>query len=114
MFHHKLSIQVEDRYVPPVPVQPHAVLWKTDVHLLQQKLWRDRQVGQSVGRFFETEKVNSTQKVNWCITSYQLSSTDGGEKKRVSIKRWDTTSNVWLTFVRCTTNEAEAEDDKGS
>lgn len=42
MFHYKLSIQVEDRYVPPVPVKPHLVLLKTDVHLLQDKLW-DRQ-----------------------------------------------------------------------
>lgn len=43
MFHHKLTVQVEDRYVPPVPVQPQAILWKTDVHLLQHKLWRERE-----------------------------------------------------------------------
>lgn len=38
MFHHKASIQVEDRYVPSVPVKPHPVLWKTDVHHLEDKL----------------------------------------------------------------------------
>lgn len=48
MFHHKLSIQVEDRYVPLVPVQPNTVLWKTDVHLFQDKLQRDRQTERPV------------------------------------------------------------------
>lgn len=43
MFHHKASVQVEDRYVPPVPVKPCPVLWKTDVHQLEDKLERSQQ-----------------------------------------------------------------------
>lgn len=43
MFHRKASVQVEDRYVPPVPVKPCPVLWKTDVYQLEDKLERNKQ-----------------------------------------------------------------------
>lgn len=38
MFHQKLSVQVEDWNVQTIPVQPDSVLWKTNVHLLQDQL----------------------------------------------------------------------------
>lgn len=40
VFHHKLSIQVENGNVPLVPVVPNPVLWTSDVHLLEDELTR--------------------------------------------------------------------------
>lgn len=71
---------MEDRYVPPVPVVPHSVLWTTDVHLLQDKL-TDRQ--KTVNEWKNNKQVNKKSVDSYDGLKFLLILLDGERRREI-------------------------------